>query len=203
MTEDQIERQVERMTDALDRRYLPGSMTADEYNAECRRIDAWARDALAEPDVARLMLGADISECFQWLKDAGLRIGPGEFWPWLSQDGATRGAVRYRDGWQALVITAEALAEREDPTRRAQWIGAVQYGTGLYELVRLASPCLDIFPEVRNVVRVRGQYYQGAAYHCITEDRWKVAPNTPPQRCYQRFTWEDAAYAALCFRVAT
>jgi hypothetical protein len=48
MTEDQIERQVERMTDALDRRYLPGSMTADEYAAECRRIDAWARDALAK-----------------------------------------------------------------------------------------------------------------------------------------------------------
>jgi hypothetical protein len=48
MTEDQIERQVERMTDALDRRHLTSSMTADEYAAECRRIDAWARDALAK-----------------------------------------------------------------------------------------------------------------------------------------------------------
>lgn len=48
MTEDQIERRVERMTDSLDRRYLTSSMTADEYNAECRRIDAWARDALAK-----------------------------------------------------------------------------------------------------------------------------------------------------------
>lgn len=48
MTEDQIERRVERMTDSLDRRYLTSSMTADEYAAEARRIDAWARDALAK-----------------------------------------------------------------------------------------------------------------------------------------------------------
>jgi hypothetical protein len=48
MTEDQIERQVERMTDGVDRRYLTSGMTTEEYNAECRRIDAWARDALAK-----------------------------------------------------------------------------------------------------------------------------------------------------------
>lgn len=48
MTEDQIERQVERMTDSVDRRYMTSDMTADEYAAELRRIDAWARDALAK-----------------------------------------------------------------------------------------------------------------------------------------------------------
>jgi hypothetical protein len=48
MTEDQIERQVERMTDSVDRRYLTSDMTAEQYAAECRRIDAWARDALAK-----------------------------------------------------------------------------------------------------------------------------------------------------------
>lgn len=49
--------------------------------------------ALDDADVDRMMTGADISECFQWLQDAGLRIGPGEYWPWVSQDGATRGAA--------------------------------------------------------------------------------------------------------------
>tara|TARA_R110000868_G_scaffold13885_5_gene64545 strand:- start:12947 stop:13117 length:171 start_codon:yes stop_codon:yes gene_type:complete len=48
MTEDQIERQVERMTDAIDRRYMAHDLTAEQYAAECRRIDAWARDALAK-----------------------------------------------------------------------------------------------------------------------------------------------------------
>jgi len=35
------------MTDALDRRYV-GDMTDEQYAAECRRIDTWARDALAK-----------------------------------------------------------------------------------------------------------------------------------------------------------
>ncbi len=48
MTEDQIERQVARMTDSLDRRYLTSGMTADEYAAELRKIDTWARDALTK-----------------------------------------------------------------------------------------------------------------------------------------------------------
>lgn len=204
MTEEQIERQVERMTDSLDRRYLTSGMAADEYAAECRRIDAWARDALEEPDIARMMTGADISECFHWLKDAGLRIGGlGEFWPWVSQDGATRGALRYRDGWQALIITAEALAQREDPTQRAQWLGAQFWGFQGQELVRLASPLLDIAPDVRNVVRIEGLYRQGAAYYSNNDGRWKPAPRGSWVRCHEPFTWEDAAYAAHCFRAAT
>ena len=48
MTEDQIERQVERMTDAIDRRYMAHDLTAEQYATECRRIDAWARDALTK-----------------------------------------------------------------------------------------------------------------------------------------------------------
>jgi hypothetical protein len=52
MTEDQIERQIERMTDAIDRRYMAHDLTADEYAAECRRIDAWARAEMAKRPAA-------------------------------------------------------------------------------------------------------------------------------------------------------
>lgn len=162
-----------------------------------------AQHAPDDADIDRMMTGADLSECHQWLKDAGLRIRPGEYWPWVSQDGATRGAVRYRDGWQALIITAEALAKYEDPTHRAQWLGAQFWGFQGQELVRLASPLLDIAPDVRNVVRIEGLFRQGAAYYSNTEGRWKPAPRGSWVRCHQPFTWEDAAYAALCFRVAT
>ena len=43
MTEEQIEIRVEKMIDALDRRFTAGgSMTQDEYDAALREIDAWA-----------------------------------------------------------------------------------------------------------------------------------------------------------------
>lgn len=43
LTEDQIERRVERMFDELDRRYVNGGMSTSEYRARTEVIDAWAR----------------------------------------------------------------------------------------------------------------------------------------------------------------
>jgi hypothetical protein len=44
MTEDQIERRVERMVDDLDARYMrSNSMTAQEYERQSKAIDTWAK----------------------------------------------------------------------------------------------------------------------------------------------------------------
>lgn len=45
MTEDQIERRVEKMTDRLDARYMAdgSAMTEAEYKAELKDIDDWAQ----------------------------------------------------------------------------------------------------------------------------------------------------------------
>ena len=44
MTEDQIERKVERMVDRLDAQFMSDSntMTQEEYDAEIESIDKWA-----------------------------------------------------------------------------------------------------------------------------------------------------------------
>ena len=42
MTEDQIERHVERRTDTLDARLMAGSLTQAEYDAEQRALNQWA-----------------------------------------------------------------------------------------------------------------------------------------------------------------
>lgn len=42
MTEDQIERRVERLFDALDRRFMNSAMTQAEYDAAAADISAWA-----------------------------------------------------------------------------------------------------------------------------------------------------------------
>lgn len=41
MTEDQIEREAERMMDALDRRYLSSSMSRAGYDSEVHAIQQW------------------------------------------------------------------------------------------------------------------------------------------------------------------
>ena len=46
MTEDQIERNVERMVDRLDHAYLATNMPEYVYKAEMERIDAWAKEQL-------------------------------------------------------------------------------------------------------------------------------------------------------------
>lgn len=43
LTEDQIERQVERMFDELDRRYVSGEVSTENYRAQSESIDQWAR----------------------------------------------------------------------------------------------------------------------------------------------------------------
>ncbi len=48
MTDEQIERFAERMTDALDREYLTTALTTEEYRRQLAAIDRWARIARAE-----------------------------------------------------------------------------------------------------------------------------------------------------------
>jgi hypothetical protein len=50
MTEDQIERQVERMIDKLDAEYLhrPGLLSLVAYNERVIEIDEWAKARYAE-----------------------------------------------------------------------------------------------------------------------------------------------------------
>lgn len=44
MTEDQIERIVERQMDKLDLQLTKGMLTNEEYEAEIQELDNWARD---------------------------------------------------------------------------------------------------------------------------------------------------------------
>ena len=44
MTEDQIERIVERRVDGIDRRYLSTGMTEAEYDAELKTVFRWATE---------------------------------------------------------------------------------------------------------------------------------------------------------------
>jgi len=44
MTEDQIERIVERAMDKLDLQYTKGMLTNEEYEVEIRELDNWAND---------------------------------------------------------------------------------------------------------------------------------------------------------------
>jgi hypothetical protein len=46
MTEEQIERRVERMVDHLDRLLLSGQMTQGDYDAAMRSLDQWAERKL-------------------------------------------------------------------------------------------------------------------------------------------------------------
>lgn len=43
LTEDQIERHVERMIDRLDVRFVRGALTQAEYDLRMRAIDDWAQ----------------------------------------------------------------------------------------------------------------------------------------------------------------
>jgi hypothetical protein len=49
MTEDQIERRVERMMDALDAQLMNGALTQREYDSNVRDLNAWAEAKFAEP----------------------------------------------------------------------------------------------------------------------------------------------------------
>ena len=42
MTEEQIERRAESRVDELDRAFLKGLLTQEQYNAGIRGIDVWA-----------------------------------------------------------------------------------------------------------------------------------------------------------------
>jgi hypothetical protein len=44
MTEDQIDRIVERQMDELDRQYTKGMLTEEEYTQEVIELHRWARD---------------------------------------------------------------------------------------------------------------------------------------------------------------
>jgi hypothetical protein len=42
MTEDQIERRVEKMTDSLDRQFLAGHISQKDYDHAMRELGQWA-----------------------------------------------------------------------------------------------------------------------------------------------------------------
>lgn len=42
MTEDQIERRVERIMDSLDARLMSGCLSQSDYDQEVKRLRAWA-----------------------------------------------------------------------------------------------------------------------------------------------------------------
>lgn len=44
MTEDQIERRIEKMVDALDRQFLAGAITQKQYDSNMADLDKWAED---------------------------------------------------------------------------------------------------------------------------------------------------------------
>lgn len=44
MTEDQIERTVERVMDALDARFLKGEISEEQYSSEIEALDLWAEE---------------------------------------------------------------------------------------------------------------------------------------------------------------
>ena len=48
MTEDEIERRVEKMTDHLDRIFMSGAITQEDYDKASRDLTAWALAKLAE-----------------------------------------------------------------------------------------------------------------------------------------------------------
>ena len=42
MTNDDIEIRVEKRTDGIDRRYMAGLLTTEEYNVQMEALDQWA-----------------------------------------------------------------------------------------------------------------------------------------------------------------
>ena len=47
LTEDQIERAVERAMDKLDRHFTRGEVTQVEYDQDVKRLDDWAKGEMA------------------------------------------------------------------------------------------------------------------------------------------------------------
>ena len=58
MTEDQIERRVERMMDHLDRVYLNGGMTQDDYDKAVRDLNEWSKHEYRKGSWSRIVEGA-------------------------------------------------------------------------------------------------------------------------------------------------
>jgi hypothetical protein len=48
MTEEQIERRVERVMDALDAQLMSGSLTQADYDCNVRDLNAWAEAKFAD-----------------------------------------------------------------------------------------------------------------------------------------------------------
>ncbi len=53
MTEDQIERRVEKMTDHLDHLFTSGAMARKEYDHAIRELDEWASAQYARAKFSR------------------------------------------------------------------------------------------------------------------------------------------------------
>ena len=44
MTEDQIEIATEKLYDKLDKEYMRGQITREEYEKECKYVERWAEE---------------------------------------------------------------------------------------------------------------------------------------------------------------
>lgn len=53
LTEDQVERQVERMTDRADAAYMAGKMTGAEYKTRMAEIACWADRESRSAEIAQ------------------------------------------------------------------------------------------------------------------------------------------------------
>lgn len=49
MTEEEIERKVEKTIDKLDKRYLSGEITREQYESEMVLISRWAEEQYKKP----------------------------------------------------------------------------------------------------------------------------------------------------------
>lgn len=54
LTDEQIERRVERMMDDMDRRLLAGLLSQTAYDKEVKDLDRWAQAHYAAADAARV-----------------------------------------------------------------------------------------------------------------------------------------------------
>jgi hypothetical protein len=90
MTEEQIERRVEKQTDRIDRYFMNGDITREEYDERIKELSAWAEkqydDACnqrGESDLDLLLLGGCIMALIfliggLWM-DGTIRFEPWQF----------------------------------------------------------------------------------------------------------------------------
>ena len=86
MTEEQIERRVEKQTDRIDRYFMNGDITREEYDERIKELSQWAEkqyNQRGESDLDLILLGGCIMALIfliggLWM-DGTIRFEPWEF----------------------------------------------------------------------------------------------------------------------------